>query len=276
MNALVGKMMDAEFADWETDNQRLREVMQKIVLAGLYRGNFFSEAAFYGGTCLRIFHGLPRCSEDMDFSLLESTLEFDIEVFFPFIVEEFKSLGIEISLEKKDKKTYTAIQSAFLKSNTIAFDLGITSNKNVKIKIEVDTNPPQGFLTESKISLLPFSFMTRCYELPYLYAGKMHALIFRGWQTRVKGRDWFDFEWYVRNGVGLDFDHFRERVHQLNPEVRLNTVEDFQEILSKKIDTVDYAKAREDVAPFIADVTSLDLWSAEYFHEVARLIRFND
>jgi predicted nucleotidyltransferase component of viral defense system len=175
--------------------------MQQIALAGLYRGGFFNKAAFYGGSCLRIFHQLQRFSEDMDFSLLQPDVHFELDNYFEPITAEFKALGREVVINKKEKKKQTNVESAFLKEDTAIYNLQFRTEQTVKIKIEVDVNPPTGFNCEHKLLLLPFSFMTRCYSLPDLYAGKMHALLFRNRKARVKGRDWYDFEWYVRNNI---------------------------------------------------------------------------
>ena len=190
----------------------LKEIFQEITLLGLYRGGFFNKAAFYGGTSLRILYGLERFSEDLDFSLLEKNKSFDMEKYFPSIVNEFEALGIEVSLNKKSKSNETNIESAFLKNDTSIHTLNIEAKgledihngRRIKIKLEVDTNPPLKFQTESKTLLLPMTFNIRTMTLPNLYAGKMYALLFRNWKTRVKGRDWFDFEWYVKNNIPLN------------------------------------------------------------------------
>jgi len=166
----------------QTTNDRtnaLHEVMQQITLAGLQRGGFFNKAAFYGGTCLQIFYGLNRFSEDMDFSLLQPDETFRLENYFEAVENEFKALGRDVTIEKKEKKKQTNIESAFLKEDTSVYNLRFTTESQIKIKLEVDINPPGGFSTEQKLSLLPFSFMTRCYSLPDLYAEKFHALLFR-------------------------------------------------------------------------------------------------
>ncbi|MDR1672550.1 MAG: nucleotidyl transferase AbiEii/AbiGii toxin family protein [Bacteroidales bacterium] len=189
----------------EEKQNATHEVMQQIALAALYRAGFFDRAAFYGDTCLRIFYGLQRFSEDMDFSLLQADENFRLENYFDAIIAEFKAIGREITITRKEKKTQTNVESAFLKDTTEIYNLRFSTEKNVKIKIEVDTQPPAGFATEHKLLMLPFSFMARCYTLSDLYAGKMHALLFRKWKNRVKGRDWYDFEWYVRNNIPLNF-----------------------------------------------------------------------
>ena len=155
------------------------EVNQQIILAGLYAGGFFESAAFYGGTCLRIFHGLQRFSEDMDFSLLAPDENFDFSKYFQPIVDAFALVGREVEITKKDKKSFGKVESAFLKDNTDVYDVTFQTEKSIKIKIEVDTNPPLNFTTEQKLLLQPHSFMTRCFTLPDLFAGKMHALVYR-------------------------------------------------------------------------------------------------
>ena len=173
------------------------EVNQQVILAGLHNGGFFESAAFYGGTCLRIFHGLQRFSEDMDFSLIAQDEKFDFTNYFQPIIDTFALVGRKVEINKKEKKYFGKVESAFLKDNTDVYDVSFQTEKSIKIKIEVDTCPPLNFSTEQKLSLLPFSFMTRCFTLPDLFAGKMHALVYRAWKNRVKGRDWYDFEWYV-------------------------------------------------------------------------------
>lgn len=256
------------------DNQRnaTYEVMQQVVLSGLYRGGFFKEAAFYGGTCLRIFHNLGRYSEDMDFSLLEKNPDFHFEEYFPAIIEEAKLLGKEITITKKDKKNFSKVESAFLKDNTDMYNLSFQTEKNLKIKIEVDKEPPVGFNTEQKLLMLPFSFQTRCMTLPSLYAGKLHALIFRSWKNRIKGRDWYDFEWYVRHKVPLDFKHLQVRAKEFNA-LEL-TKESFLEKLRERLTTADIAMVKQDVEPFIIDKRELDIWSNEYFLQLSDMIMF--
>ena len=214
-NEIYDNMLSAYGATTEQERRNaIFEVNQQVILTGLYNGGFFDMAAFYGGTCLRIFHGLQRFSEDMDFSLLAPDDKFDFTKYFQPIIDEFAIVGREVEIKKKDKKSFGKVESAFLKDNTDVYDVSFQTDKSIKIKIEVDTQPPLNFKTEQKLLLQPHSFMTRCFTLPDLFAGKMHALVYRGWKNRVKGRDWYDFEWYVRHNVPLDFAHLVERVHQ--------------------------------------------------------------
>lgn len=250
----------------------LCEVMQQVVLGGLYRGGFFKEGAFYGGTCLRIFHGLKRYSEDMDFSLLQKNPQFNLEAYFPAIIEEAKLLGREVIITKKDKHHFGKVESAFLKDNTDVYNISFQTEKSLKIKIEVDTNPPLSFNTEEKLLMQPFSFNVRCFTPSDLYAGKMHALTFRAWKNRVKGRDWYDFEWYIRNRIPLDFEHFRIRTMEFNG-IDL-TKKHFIELLKERLKSADINSVKADVIPYIIDKRELDIWSNDYFVKLADMIEY--
>jgi predicted nucleotidyltransferase component of viral defense system len=204
----------------QESEQAFREIMQEITLAALYRSNFFKYAAFYGGTALRIFHGLDRFSEDLDFTLLEKNTDFNLDPYFKAVIEEFEALGIKVSINKKQKSVTSSIDSAFLKAETLWSELifvntipqlNFTLKPIFKIKIEVDTNPPLNFTTENLLLTKPFSFYVNCLTLPDLFAGKMHALLFRKWINRVKGRDLYDLEWYLKMGVQINLKHFYQR-----------------------------------------------------------------
>lgn len=274
MNDIFGQMLSQYQVT--TDKERrnaMYEVMQQITLAGLYRGGFFNKAAFYGGTCLRIFHNLGRFSEDMDFSLLSVDKSFVLEEYFPAVIEEFKTLGRDVVITKKDKKNFGKIESAFLKDSTEVYDVAFQTEKNLKIKIEIDINPPTKFTTEQRLLLQPYSFMTRCFTLPDLYAGKMHALVFRNWKNRIKGRDWYDFEWYIRQGIGLDFTHLQERIREFNG-IEM-TKDDFMAKLKERLSTADIQLVKQDVESFIKDPADLEIWSNDYFLQLADKVRFN-
>ena len=275
MNAIYQNMLSAY--DLTTEQQQrnaIFEVNQQIILSGLYHGGFFDVAAFYGGTCLRIFHGLQRFSEDMDFSLLSADKDFDFSKYFQPIIDTFSLVGREVEIKKKDKMNFGKVESAFLKDNTNVYDISFQTEKSIKIKIEVDTAPPMKFSTEQKLLLLPNSFMTRCFTLPDLFAGKMHALVFRSWKNRVKGRDWYDFEFYVRHGVSLDFTHLQERIRQFNgEEMNLN---EFKNRLKERLTTTDINQVKADVLPFVRDPKELDIWSNDYFLQLADMMKMEE
>ena len=261
--------------DMATEQQKrnaIFEVNQQVILAGLYNGGFFDVAAFYGGTCLRIFHGLQRSSEDMDFSLLAPDDKFDFTKYFQPIIDEFAIVGREVEIKKKDKKGFGKVESAFLKDNTDVYDVSFQTDKSIKIKIEVDTQPPLNFKTEQKLLLQPHSFMTRCFTLSDLFAGKMHALVYRGWKNRVKGRDWYDFEWYVRHNVPLDFAHLAERVRQFNNE-EIGQAE-FLAQLKDRLVSANINQVKSDVLPFVRNPKELDIWSNDYFVQLADMMKF--
>lgn len=269
MNVFDTMLKKYDIQTTEEYQHACREVLQQIALAGLYRGNFFEKAAFYGGTCLRIFYDLERFSEDMDFSLLVSDSDFSLTNYFEAIKNEFRLCGREILLEKKQKNIHSHIESAFLKDDTMVYNLSFTTEKQLKIKIEVDKNPPLGFRTEYNLRMLPYSFMVRCFVLSDLFAGKMHALTFRKWNNRVKGRDWFDFEWYIRNNTPLHFDHLKERIAQSQPINNDYSKEEFLQMLHEKIENVNISMIKQDIIPFIQQPTNTNIWSKAYFHLLA-------
>ena len=274
MNELYEKMLSAY--DQSTDSARrnaIYEVSQQIVLAGLADGGFFNKAAFYGGTCLHIFHGLNRFSEDMDFTLLKEDSSFNFEQYFQPVIDQFALVGRKVEIKKKDKKSFGKVESAFLKDTTDVYDISFQTERSIKVKIEVDTVPPLKFATEQKILLQPKSFMTRCVALPDLYAGKMHALVFRAWKNRIKGRDWYDFEWYVRNGIPLDWNHLHERILQFNGQEM--TLDEFRSALRGRLGRADISRVKEDVLPFLNNPGELNIWSNDYFLQLADMMKID-
>ncbi len=263
--------------------QALREIMQQIALAGLYRGGFFEKAAFYGGTALRIFYGLNRFSEDLDFSLLQSDENFYLNNYLKVIEDEFIAQGMAVSIKTKVKTIQTNIESAFLKSETLWSELiletvlpqfGLKQSIGLKIKIEVDTKPPLGFETEEKLLLKPFSFYVKCFAIEDLFAGKMHALLFRKWGNNVKGRDWYDMEWYIRRGTSLNIEHFLLRAKDSGDwEKDTMPEEEFRKLLNERIETVNVEIAKNDAKRFIADQKALDIWSKNYFKDLIQHLK---
>lgn len=200
--------------------------------------------------------------------------DFRFENYFPSIIDEFESLGRRVEISKKDKRNFGKVESAFLKDNTDVYDLTFQTEKSIKIKIEVDANPPMKFKTEDLLLLQPFSFMVRCFTLSDLFAGKMHALLFRSWKQRVKGRDWYDFEWYVRNGIPLDFIHLQERTRQFNG-LELSK-EEFDERLKERLSSTDIKMVVADVEPFLKNRAETTIWSNDYFLQLAKRIKIQN
>lgn len=254
----------------------LHEVMQQIALAGLSRGGFFEKAAFYGGTCLHLLHDMPRYSEDMDFSLLEPDLKFRFEDYFPAVVEEFKLAGKDVEIKMKHKGQPSAVESAFLKESSDVFDIGFTTEKRLKVKIEVDIDPPPKFNTEMKTVVSPRTCWVRSYDLPGLFAGKVSAALFRKWKNRVKGRDWYDVAWYLSKHVPLDLVHLVERAKESEPGADVSTPEKVLAAFDAKIESIDFDGAKLDVEPYLRDKTELDIWSRDFFHQMVRKMIFKD
>ena len=262
--------------------QALREILQEIALLGLWRSKFFERAAFYGGTSLRIVHGLDRFSEDMDFSLLRPELNFNLGRYGDALQREMRAYGFDVWTETKIKRTPSAIQSAFLKANTLKQLLiieageeivrALPKGQQVKIKLEVDTDPPGGFETEIAYLLQPIPFSVRVYALPDLFAGKMHALLCRKWKQRVKGRDWYDLVWYVTHHPTLHLSHLERRLRQ-SGDRDFVTPKTFRKDLHDAIDALNVEHAKRDIEPFVRNPEVLEIWSHAFFHTLVDRIQ---
>lgn len=262
------------------------EMIQEIALLALWRAKFFEKAAFYGGTALRILHGLDRFSEDLDFTLIKPDLNFDIAKYENAIQLELESLGFSAKVQKKDKSKTTAIDSAFIKLNTIQhlilIGLPIDFQKNLhgeellKIRLEVDKDPPnKDTVTENKLLLLPFPFTVKTLRIEDLYAGKVHAVLCRDWKGRVKGRDWYDLVWFVSKKVRLNLFYLEERMRQSGHWKGLENLshKDLIEIFNERIKNIDFIAAKNDIINFIKDSSQIEIWSQEFFHEIIKQIR---
>ena len=281
MNSIIEQMLKKYDAVTLYDKKNaVKEIIQEIILCGLARAGFFKHAAFYGGTALRIFYGLDRFSEDLDFSLMTEDLNFDLASYFPILEKEVRAFGLNMTVSEKEKTKDSNIRSAFLKGNTKEHLLlfyaddkilgGVAPGELIKIKFEIDVNPPQFATFEHKYRLQPAPYEVNLYDMPSLFAGKVHAVICRSWQNRVKGRDLYDYVFYLSQGARLNLPHLRERLLQSNhlDEDAPCTLEDIKRILCQRFDAIDYGEAKEDVLPFVRDVSVIELWSAEFFKQI--------
>ena len=289
--AIIKMLEKYDLSTSESTYEALREILQEIVLLGLYRAQFFEHAVFYGGTALRILHGLDRFSEDLDFSLIAPDENFNLSTYEDAVIEALHSFGFEVTIQMKNSDSN--IKSAFLKGNTSQHLLNIEApddivktfgqGRLVKIKFEVDTQPPLDFESEKKTLLVPSPFTINMMTLPSLFAGKMHAILCRNWSTRPKGRDWYDLVWYIAQGVPLDLTHLNARLQQNcswleNQEIKLKNEIDkayLLELLELRIKDLDISMAKRDVVIFIADTRVLDVWSQMFFLEIIQQIKVN-
>jgi len=286
MNEAVRQILATyEIRSVEDSLRALREVMQEIALLGLWRSKFFENAAFYGGTALRVLYGLDRFSEDLDFSLLEKRKNFDLGDYSEALKRELASFGFAVEIESRPKPASAAIQSAFLKADTrtqmitVEFDKGLVQkvprNQVLKIKLEIDVDPPPGFATEVRYLLRPVPFSVRTFSLPDLFAGKMHAVLCRGWKSRVKGRDWYDLVWFAAYHPELHLVHLEQRMRQTGhwQGPAPLTAGDLRVLLSNRIEKVDIDQIRREVERFVKDPAVLAVWSKEFFLDVASRIK---
>lgn len=264
----------------------LLEIIQEITLLGLWRSKFFEHAVFYGGTALRILYGLDRFSEDLDFSLISKNSDFNMLPYDQGVIRELQSLGFDVTIEEKEKTVQSVIRSAFIKANTREHFLRIGlspedqkkvhSNKVLKVKFEVDTDPPLKFNINSRSLIFPGSFAVATMSLPDLFAGKMHALLFRDYKGWVKGRDWYDLLWFISQKIPLRLVHLKERMRQFN-HLPLNqglSIETLKIMLEKRIQQLDIKAAQQDVQRFIKDSWKISEWSIEYFLTAIKHIEY--
>jgi predicted nucleotidyltransferase component of viral defense system len=286
MNAMIGQMLEKYPLESRGDYENaLREIFQELALLGLWRGKFFEHAAFYGGTALRILYGMYRYSEDLDFSLLKPVDGFDFSPFCRCIENELQSWGFPVSVELKKKTAETAIESAFLKAGTLQQMITVNApseitgsahrNQILRIKVEIDTEPPGGFETETRFLTAPIPFSVRVYKEEFLFAGKMHALLFRNWKNRIKGRDWYDWVWYAARGTKLNLAHLEVRMRESGSWSGGAALTDdrLRMLLRDKIESLDVEHAKNDVVHFLRDKDSIAVWSKAFFTQMAEQLQ---
>lgn len=279
----MNSVIEAMLAKYNPKNNQerenaIKEIIQEIALAGLSRGGFFEKAAFYGGTCLRIFHGLNRFSEDLDFALLDKDPNFKLDDYFPALQKEFQSYGLEMSIELKKKDEYADVQSAFLKGNTLMLMMSffpksedakrVISSQKTKIKFEIDTDNPSGGTTEFRYKMLPAPYEVQIFDEPTLFAGKIHAILCREYKHHVKGRDYYDYLFYIGKGSAFNLKYLESKLKNTGGIIgdkETLTLERVKELLKAKFESVNYESAKEDVSNFISDKESLKLWKKELF-----------
>lgn len=281
MNPALHDMLAAYRPQTPMDYQNAtREIVQEIALLGLWRGGFFEHAAFYGGTALRIFHGLRRFSEDLDFTLLQPDSQIRLENFLSGVAMELESWGFSFEAETKSSGGKSGIESAFLKGNTQVNFLHIGApqdltrklprQQKLQIKLEMDLEPPPAANTEVRTQLLPSPYQVKLYDLPSLFAGKLHAVLCRGWKSRVKGRDLYDFVWYVSRQIQPNLTHLEARMRQsghwsggpITPQTLMG-------LLVERFAQLNFKQAADEVRVFLADQRELELWSREFFDDLA-------
>ena len=256
----------------QEEEYALKEITQELCLYALYQSGFFRRAAFQGGTCLRILHGLNRFSEDLDFALVQPDPDFVLTPHVHAVRDALRVYGYDIAISETAEAD-KAMKSAFLKDDSLHRVLNLNFRKSsghtrsLKIKLEVDTRPPVGAQCQIKMHDFPLHFAVSAHDLPSLFAGKSHALLCRGF---VKGRDWFDFLWYASRRVPLNFDFLRAALHQVGPwqgqDLRIDHAW-YLSAMGQRIQSLDWEKAAADVRRFLrpADVQSLEHWQPELF-----------
>lgn len=286
MNNIINQMMlKYEIKNTNDEINTLKEIIQEIILSGLSRGNFFNEAAFYGGTALRIFYNLDRFSEDLDFVLINPNKDFELKNYFNYIEKELKAYGLNLEINEKEKNKDSNIASAFVKGDTLKLIIKFFPNdethkynhilKKIKIKFEVDVNPPLGATYERKYKLLPTPHEINLYDKESLFASKIHAILCRGWKNRVKGRDLYDYIFFLSNNTNVNLELIRNKLINSNYIKSKDNfdINDLKKLLIKKFSEIDYKEAKEDVMPFIKDIDTLKLWNSDFFISITENLK---
>lgn len=255
----------------------LKEVVQNIVLIGLSRANFFSKASFYGGTALRIFYGLNRYSEDLDFTLNKVDESFSLEPYINSIKEVCLSYGFKIDVEIKTKKVSTPIESAFAKLNTYQtfINLGVNDNltnilhkdETLKVKFEVDCYPSLGFNVENKWITNPEFATVNVLDLESLFAGKLHAILCRSYKNNVKGRDYYDFIFYINKKIKPNLLYLKNKLVESNKLSKLNdfNIDILKRMLINRFNEVDFSQVKQDAQKFTIKNENLNFYCKELF-----------
>jgi predicted nucleotidyltransferase component of viral defense system len=278
METMLKQMIDEHHTENIQDKRNaIKEVVQEIVLCGLSRVGFFRDAAFYGGTALRIFYGLDRFSEDLDFSLHKANKDFNFDKYLQGLKNELNAYGLNLEISIKEKTYDSDIKSAFIKASTKelilkffadeSLALGLGSGELTRVKFEVDTTPPSFAKIENKFKQLPIPYEVAIYDMPSLFAGKVHAVLCRTWKNRVKGRDLYDYAFYISKKASINLQHLNARLIDsgfMNKGEEL-TIEDLKSKLKEKFHTINFKAAREDVIYFIKDPTNIEIWSSNFF-----------
>ena len=273
IDLLRDRLLRYAAADAMAEEHALKEILQEVTLYGLWRAGFFEVAAFQGGTSLRILYGLPRFSEDLDFILLAPDPEFIWTPYFKTLTEVLAEFGIRCELVDRGHMD-RAVRQAMLKDDSIGNQLNLsfygTSNaRKLKVKLEIDTLPPDGSGFAYHYLDFPLDFELCAQDLSSNFSLKIHALMCRPY---IKGRDWFDFSWYGTKGVIPNFLLLQNALFQYGPWAGEHLTIDTEWLntaMQKRIDAISWSDAAEDVAPFLppAEQQSLKLWSARFFKE---------
>ncbi len=264
--------------DRNEESNALKEITQEIALMSLSRADFFKVAEFHGGTALRILYKVQRYSEDLDFALLKPQQDFDLFKYLEHMEQDFQAYGYEVKIADR-KDINKTMQKQFLKLDSLGKELSLIypksrSERKIKIKFELDTNPLQGATTELKYLTFPLAFSLMAKDLPSLFAGKCHALLCRAFD---KGRDWYDFIWFISNRTQLNFELLFHALYQQGPWAGQSipvTKTWLVKVMAQRINSISWDHMVQDVSPLLKpnEQESLRLWSKEFFLDMTQRI----
>jgi hypothetical protein len=273
----------------ESALKALREVLQEIILFGLHEGGFFESVAFYGGTALRVLHGLNRFSEDLDFSLRPSVESIELDAFGDAVENCLRRFEVEATFRRSSTQSPGGIAAAQIRTEPLRGILslspqsgledlakGFPQNQTLRIKLEVDTGGARNFHEEIAYPLFPIPFPLRTMTLPCLFAGKMHALLCRQWGKRIKGRDWYDCLWFLRKKIAVNLSYLEAKLRQSGHWTSSHALQedDVLRLYRERVSRLDVESAKKDLYPFLLDSSDLDHWDRALFESLEKRFLF--
>ncbi len=241
----------------------MKETLQDIILVGLGKSDFFKYISFYGGTSLRMFRELPRFSEDLDFTFIEDNIDFNFDSYLLGVKKEFNIMKINCEIYSKNKNIETSVISRFIKFNLkdlfnisyFDYSKNIIKDEILTIKVEVETRHIAGAKTEYKLLTYPSFVQVRTFNMETLFASKLIAVLNRKWKARIKGRDFYDYLFYISKNIKVNLiflENGLKKFGYLRSDEKLS-LDKLKESLVNRFNEIDFEEAVKDVVPFVSN-----------------------
>ena len=238
-----------------------REYLQARILESLQNHGVFLRWAFLGGTALRFLYGIPRFSEDLDFSLITRGEKAGFRAALDVAKQALVREGYHLEIKVSDKKT---VASALVRFPGLPYELGLSPHvtQTLAVRVELDTNPPAGAVLETTIVRRHVLLNLCHYDKASLLAGKLHAVLSRPW---AKGRDLYDLAWYLaeRSWPGPNLILLNAALAQTGWTGPFITEANWRRQIWQRVEALDWDRARDDVRPFLEREHDLAFVSVE-------------
>lgn len=273
---MINEYLKEEFAKQNVDSvdsllNVLREESQKLVLFSLSKTDFFNNVAFYGGTCLRIFHNLNRYSEDLDFAVTSPNIDINMDLYMQQCINDLKSFGLDAIVSTKPDYDIGEMRRRYIKISLYEIikeylKIEVNKEKLLSLKVKISTIYIDGAKYEQNVLMSPFLATIRCYDYQSLFAGKLNALILRNWRNREKGRDYYDFMFYLSHKVKFNLTYFKNKLSISKKENCSNvTLDEIKKMLKERFKDTNYESVISDIRPFVINSFPLESFKKELF-----------